>query len=474
LLITLWTISTILIIADPKSESTRWLAAIGFFSGLGGLAVVIRFNLIPYLQANITKNAVIIGMLYLLCGLSASLSHYIAPYSLLVYSIVHSNIFRGKWQSIRYKVLGLLMLPPLVMYCMYPIYPLFKTSYPMLSIWVTLYVMTANLLLVYSYVHTKDPKVKQQKLLTCVIVTPGTLISLMTNYILRAFDINNAFYYNVFIILIQFGAFIFFSIQQGALGVRLSIEKSSMDRTMKALTSGTAILNHTIKNEVLKISMCMKNIEHYTVRTDSNMQGMDEVFENIRIVNDATNYLSVMINKIQNQVKNVELQEASYCFSSIIDRAIDMVMPFAREKNITITKTLTCDINIMCDGVHLQEVLKNVFNNSIEAIVRDGEIVIGAAREKKHVVITIKDNGNGISKENLPHIIDPFFSTKHRTQNFGLGLSYCYTVMRQHGGLLEIQSEEGKGTTVLLNLPAKRICAETNLSMNIRGVRANG
>jgi hypothetical protein len=97
--------------------------------------------LIPYLQTNITKNAVIIGMLYLLCGLSASLSHYIAPYSLLVYSIVHSNIFREKWQSIRYKVLALLMIPPLVMYCMYPIYPLFNTSYPILSIWVTLYVM---------------------------------------------------------------------------------------------------------------------------------------------------------------------------------------------------------------------------------------------------------------------------------------------------------------------------------------------
>jgi len=93
-------------------------------------------------------------------------------------------------------------------------------------------------------------------------------MSLMTNYLLRVFDVNDAFYYNIWIIVFQFITFKYFAIKQDALGVKLTLEKNSIDRTMRALTSGTAILNHTIKNEVLNISMCMYNIEYSTVNIE--------------------------------------------------------------------------------------------------------------------------------------------------------------------------------------------------------------
>jgi phosphoglycerate-specific signal transduction histidine kinase len=56
--------------------------------------------------------------------------------------------------------------------------------------------------------------------------------------------------------------------------------------------------------------------------------------------------------------------------------------------------------------------------------------------------------GHGITKENLPYVNDPFFTTKKRTLNFGLGLSYCYNVMQKHKGDLTIQSEKDKVTTI--------------------------
>ena len=58
LLVFLWTIAVILIVTDPKTESTRWVSAIAFFSGLGGLAVVVVENIIPYIEVNITKNPI--------------------------------------------------------------------------------------------------------------------------------------------------------------------------------------------------------------------------------------------------------------------------------------------------------------------------------------------------------------------------------------------------------------------------------
>lgn len=459
LLIALWTISIILLIADYKTESTRWLAAVSFFSGFGGLTVIMKSDVIPYFQLNITQDMDIIRKLELLNALFSSLSHYLAPYALLIYGVVYSNIFKESWSRRRKAVVYGLLIPSALMYVFYPVHGL-TTSYPVLSMWVTPYVLTANFLLIQSYLKTKETKLKQQRLLTCVIITPGTLMSLMTNYILRAFDVNNAFYYNSSVIVLQFGAFIFFAIKQGALGIKLTLEKNSMDRTMRALTSGTSILNHTIKNEVSKISMCMNNIEYSTLNADNSESAIEDVYENIRIVNDSTSYLAVMINKIHSQVQNKILEEQHFSLDGIIDRAINIAKPFAKGKNIDIVKKSKFDFTVLCDGVYLQETLINIIKNAIEAIGDNGEISIDLIRKNRTFIITIKDNGHGIPKENLPLVTDPFFSTKRRTENFGLGLSYCSNVMQQHGGSLEIESEEGVGTKVLLSLPVKRICKD--------------
>ena len=242
---------------------------------------------------------------------------------------------------------------------------------------------------------------------------------------------------------------------------------------MKALTSGTVILNHTIKNEVSKISLCMNNIQNSTAYAMKDMPETLDVNENIEIVNDSIKYLSVMINKIQNQVKEIVLDECQNNLGNIIDKAVNMVLPYLKSKNIDVSKNYGYDLNIICDCVHLQETFSNILNNSIEAIGSNGEVNIDIYENKKFVTVTVKDNGAGISKENLSCVLNPFFSTKHRTQNFGMGLSYCYNVMQQHGGSLEVQSEEGYGTTVLLSFPAKRISKELNekckLELNVHG-----
>ena len=69
------------------------------------------------------------------------------------------------------------------------------------------------------------------------------------------------------------------------------------------------------------------------------------------------------------------------------------------------------------------------------------------------VQIEIRDNGIGISKENLDHIFDPFFTT--RAEGSGLGLSITYQIVHEHGGFIDVESEIGKGTSFRVNFPLK-------------------
>lgn len=230
LLLILWLITAILLITDYKRESTRWLSAMTFFSGLGGLAVVLKESVIPYFELEITENPIMTNSLSLLCSVSASLAHYAAPYALLIYSIIFSDILKEVWKKQRMKIVLILALPILLMYAIFPVYPVFNTSYVILSLWVTPYVLTANFLLIYSSKRTKGTREKQQRILTSAIIIPATTMSLITNYLLPAFNLKNVYIYNTGIIILQSSIFLYFAVKRGALGVKLTFEKAKSTR----------------------------------------------------------------------------------------------------------------------------------------------------------------------------------------------------------------------------------------------------
>ncbi|HOW99915.1 MAG TPA: ATP-binding protein, partial [Deltaproteobacteria bacterium] len=66
----------------------------------------------------------------------------------------------------------------------------------------------------------------------------------------------------------------------------------------------------------------------------------------------------------------------------------------------------------------------------------------------------IRDNGKGIDKAYLPHIFEPFFTTKDPGQGTGLGLSITYGIIQKHNGIIDVESEAGKGTTFVITLPS--------------------
>lgn len=114
------------------------------------------------------------------------------------------------------------------------------------------------------------------------------------------------------------------------------------------------------------------------------------------------------------------------------------------------------------DPGQLQQVLLNLYNNAIDAILtRHGpeggclEVSVGQ-EDGKNVKIRVKDNGTGISFADKQKIFSPFFTTKPVGKGTGLGLSVCYGIVERMGGKMEVESEKGVGTTFIITLPASR------------------
>ena len=112
------------------------------------------------------------------------------------------------------------------------------------------------------------------------------------------------------------------------------------------------------------------------------------------------------------------------------------------------------------DPAQLQQVLVNLLNNAMDAVIEEhgtqgGILAIGARpTENGKVSITVQDNGCGISAENLKKVFSPFFTTKPVGKGTGLGLSVCYGIVDGMGGTMTVESEPGKGTQFKILLPA--------------------
>ena len=106
------------------------------------------------------------------------------------------------------------------------------------------------------------------------------------------------------------------------------------------------------------------------------------------------------------------------------------------------------------DKNQLQQVFLNLCLNACEAMPDGGTLLVGTSFAADRVVVEVTDTGCGIKKEHLDQIFEPFFTTKPVGKGTGLGLSVSYGIVRQHGGTLEVASDEGKGTTFTVSFPA--------------------
>lgn len=108
---------------------------------------------------------------------------------------------------------------------------------------------------------------------------------------------------------------------------------------------------------------------------------------------------------------------------------------------------------VVCRPGKIHQVFHNLLLNAIQASEPRGRLELRTAVERDQVLVDVQDHGCGIAAEHLPRLFEPFFTTKAVGQGAGLGLAICYGIVRDHGGAIEVDSQQGRGSTFRVRLP---------------------
>jgi two-component system sensor histidine kinase HydH len=148
------------------------------------------------------------------------------------------------------------------------------------------------------------------------------------------------------------------------------------------------------------------------------------------------------------------IQKKRASLQSLIQHSLRMIERQASAKEIQVLSHLPSDVKeVDLDPDGINQVLLNLYLNAIEAMERGGRLTVSLYREKRSpwVKIMVSDTGKGISKEDLEHVFDPYFTTKQ--SGTGLGLAIVHKIIEAHRGEVRAESEIGRGTTVSILLP---------------------
>jgi len=184
------------------------------------------------------------------------------------------------------------------------------------------------------------------------------------------------------------------------------------------------------------------------------------------LVNSATQNVSAMRNYIRDSLffsKTMKPQMAVGRVHELVAATLSILSSRAREKGVSFITNPNQNTEAVLDVVLFQRLVSNLVSNAIDASEAGTEIIVDVQSirrredEANWLQLRVIDHGEGISPENLEKMKAAFFTTKDSgdgKRGFGLGLAICRKIVHLHGGILNISSQIGKGTTVQVDLPS--------------------
>jgi signal transduction histidine kinase len=428
---TLLAAAVILLISNHRSVTNRWAAFFLGSASIGGLAGF----------ANATGFTDWSRLLQLL-------NHTLTPYGVVVFSCVYAErparAITQTWLKL------LLLIPPAVMIAITLTSPEMSIDYRLLLVWTAPYYLAACCMLIVPLWKEQNRRRKRNRFITTVIIVPPLLGAVAFINVAKAISPEFDFfrYISVFIFC-SFAIALLSAFIYGVLGVRLRFERDPLESAMKAVSTGTAILNHSIKNEIGKIAITTENLKAVIPENEETRQ-------HLQIIANASEHMLAMVTRIHSRMKDIVLKEEACRPDLIVEACLEDVRPLFDNRGVNVTAHYTSRPVLWCDPVHLKEVIGNVLMNALEAIPGEGAVTIRLEQTKSSVRLSVQDSGKGIPDAQLAQVFEPFYSTKNRSLNFGLGLSYVYNVMQRSGGSVDISSKMNAGTVITLIFPHSR------------------
>jgi two-component system NtrC family sensor kinase len=243
------------------------------------------------------------------------------------------------------------------------------------------------------------------------------------------------------------------------------IEHTSKLASIGRLAAGIA---HEINNPLAIISAKTGLITDL-LELSENFKYKNKIEAEIQGTANAVERCKVITHRLLGFARRMDITLESISINSLMKEVLSFLDQEALYRGIHIDLDLAESIPIIeSDRGQLQQIFLNLINNAIDAIGKDGKVIIKTSkRDDDTVQVDVIDNGKGIPQDIISHIFDPFFTTKDtgEKRGTGLGLFITYGIIKKLGGHISVRSTVGTGTTFTVILPTK-----INLSRRVHDV----
>lgn len=204
-----------------------------------------------------------------------------------------------------------------------------------------------------------------------------------------------------------------------------------------------AIINEKagLMKDILEMS---EHVEHKT----KFLKLLDSISESVSRCQRVTHRILGFARKTEVSIETFNLNDVMKQSTAFLEKEI-------LHKNIRLELNLKENLpEVRSDKGQFQQVFLNIIKNAIHAVKNGGFVSVSTdIKDENMVKVSIKDDGHGISGENMKHIFEPFFTTKEKVKGTGLGLSITHEIVKNLGGNILVESEVNKGTTFIIEIP---------------------
>jgi len=212
---------------------------------------------------------------------------------------------------------------------------------------------------------------------------------------------------------------------------------------------------HEINNPLSGILVYNKLIYKQLNSTEFYHPKKESILKNLKMIEAETKRCGDIVKGLLDfSRKESEDFEAAH-MHKLLDETYQLMTHSIKIADITFLTDFRAEADqVLCSQNQLKQACVALVVNASEAIREQGEIVIRTTNpDGENIRVAISDNGSGIDKQDLPHIFEPFYSTKRDASGIGLGLSIVHGIVENHKGRIEVESAPGEGTTIAIILP---------------------
>ncbi|MCK6456337.1 MAG: ATP-binding protein [Phycisphaerae bacterium] len=229
---------------------------------------------------------------------------------------------------------------------------------------------------------------------------------------------------------------------------------------MASLGKLSASVAHELNNPLAGMLTYARLIEREIDGQALAPEVREELGRYLDLIQQETRRCGEIVKNLLTFARPREMKRTTIDVSEIVDRCLMLVRHHLEMRGIQLdVQQHGDDHEILADGDQVQQALLALFVNAVDAMSQlpsgQGRLMVRLRPEPDEVQIEVGDCGVGIAPDVLPHIFEPFFSTKQTGSGVGLGLAVVYGIVHRHGGSIDVESEPGRGTTFRLHLPRR-------------------